>query len=729
MADTSLVFNLVARDRASSVVASMGEKIGAAAQGIGLSVGAAMGVGVATSINMDAANAKLANQLGLNEAEAARVGQVTGAVFADGFVATTDEAAIALRGVASSMVDVGSTSSSELQKLTTQAQVLADTFEFDVGQATQAAGTLMKAGMAADGTEAFDLITAAAQKLPAEMANEIPAMITEYSSFFSELGVTGPQMMGALTEAAKNPLFEIDKLGDAVKEFTLRIADTDAVKGPLKELGLDVGDIQRMVNTGQGTKAFDEIVVGLAGVKDQTDATRIAAALMGGPGEDAKTSLIGLGQAGGFAKIGLDDAAGATQGLVDRVEGSSSHTLQKFKNSALTTLADVAAGFINFGMANQGAVTPLLYGLGALAAIVMTVSVAQKLYATYTAIATVATNVLTSSTWRAIAGWTRMMTVGLMAYARIAGAAVVSAATTAGAWIGSALVSIGTWIAAVVRAGVTAAAQFLMMAARAVAWAVVMAAQWLIAMGPIGWVIAAVIGLVVLIVANWDRIKAVTAAVWNAVWGKVKSVASGMINSILGFVSRALSAWERFKAGAISKALGLVSWVRGLPGRISSAIGNLGSLLVNKGKAVVQGLWSGIRSMGGWLRGQLISFARNMVPGPIAKALGIASPSKVLADEVGRWIPPGIVEGAEAERAMLDREMASLVQVPGPTAAMAMGRQMAPAPPAGAATTAGGVTVLEIRSGGTKLDDLLVELLRRAVRTRGGTVQTVLGTR
>ncbi|WP_405548940.1 phage tail tape measure protein [Streptomyces globisporus] len=646
MADTSLVFNLVARDQASGVVERMGERMGTASATIGAGIGAALGVGVATSLSMEGANAKLANQLNLNKAEAARIGQVTGAVFADGFTATTDEAAIALRGVASSMVDVGNTSSAELQKLTTQAKVLSDTFEFDLTEATQAAGSLMKSGMAADGTEAFDLMTAAAQKLPAQMAAEIPAMVTEYSSFFQELGVTGPQMMGALTEAAKNPLFEIDKLGDAIKEFNLRIAETDAVKKPLKELGLDVNKIQALVNSGKGTQAFDQITIALSKVKNQTDATRLSAALMGGPGEDAKTSLIGLGKAGGFAAVGLKDAAGSTQDMVDRVENSSTHTLQKFKNSALTQLADVAAGFINFGVANQGAVVPLLYTLGTLAGIIMAVAVAQKIYATYSAIATVATNVMNSASYRAIAGWSRMMAVGLMAYLRIAGAAVVSAATTAAAWVGSALVSIGTWIAAVVRAGITAAVQFTMMAARAVAWAVVMAAQWLIAMGPIGWVIAAVIGLVVLIIANWDKIKHYTGVVFSWLWSKIKGTLITILSFVTGWVivKFFLNHWDRIKSGTVAKVGALIAFVRGMPGRILSALSSLNNLLYSKGVAVVQGLWRGIQSMGGWIKGQLMSFARSMIPGPIAKALGIASPSKVTTEQ-GKWIAKGLVVG------------------------------------------------------------------------------------
>lgn len=39
----------------------------------------------------------------------------------------------------------------------------------------------------------------------------------------------------------------------------------------------------------------------------------------------------------------------------------------------------------------------------------------------------------------------------------------------------------------------------------------------------------------------------------------------------------------------------------------------------------------------------------------------------------------------------------------------------------------GGRIVLEINSGGSRLDDLILEVLRRAVRVRGGNVQLVLG--
>lgn len=43
------------------------------------------------------------------------------------------------------------------------------------------------------------------------------------------------------------------------------------------------------------------------------------------------------------------------------------------------------------------------------------------------------------------------------------------------------------------------------------------------------------------------------------------------------------------------------------------------------------------------------------------------------------------------------------------------------------AARSGGATVIEVRSGGSRMDDLLVEILRRSIRTRGGDVQVVLG--
>lgn len=95
----------------------------------------------------------------------------------------------------------------------------------------------------------------------------------------------------------------------------------------------------------------------------------------------------------------------------------------------------------------------------------------------------------------------------------------------------------------------------------------------------------------------------------------------------------------------------------------------------------------------------------------------------------GRFAHGGIIGGAatggpRGGLTWVGEQGPELVRLPGGSTVIPAGqsRSMAEAAAAG-----GGPMVLEIRSGGSRLDDLLVEILRNAVRTRGGNVQLVLG--
>jgi phage-related protein len=81
-----------------------------------------------------------------------------------------------------------------------------------------------------------------------------------------------------------------------------------------------------------------------------------------------------------------------------------------------------------------------------------------------------------------------------------------------------------------------------------------------------------------------------------------------------------------------------------VPGQIKSVFSGAGSWLYGAGRNILKGLTSGMKGA----VGEAISAAKHaaqQVIGGLKSALGIASPSKVAADEVGRWIPPGITEG------------------------------------------------------------------------------------
>jgi hypothetical protein len=192
-------------------------------------------------------------------------------------------------------------------------------------------------------------------------------------------------------------------------------------------------------------------------------------------------------------------------------------------------------------------------------------------------------------------------------------------------------------LAATVTTAATTVASWAAMAAGAMARAVVMAAAWVVAMGPIGWVIAAVVGLVALIIANWDKVKGATIAVWKAVssfvvsaWNAISSSASAVWSRIVSAVTSActaaVGAIRSFVSGAISAIAGLallpvrvvgyfvqmvtggrvqgeqlVNMVRSIPSRIMSIFSGAGAWLVNAGRSIIQGLWNGISSMIGWV--------------------------------------------------------------------------------------------------------------------------------
>nr|DAI12354.1 MAG TPA: tail tape measure protein [Caudoviricetes sp.] len=89
------------------------------------------------------------------------------------------------------------------------------------------------------------------------------------------------------------------------------------------------------------------------------------------------------------------------------------------------------------------------------------------------------------------------------------------------------------------------------------------------------------------------------------------------------------------------------------------------------GLELVKGLFNGISNAAKWLYEKIKGWASSVV-GWIKDFFGIHSPSKVFADEVGKFIPPGITLGVEqamprAMRAMGD-ELAALTDIPLPGA-------------------------------------------------------------
>lgn len=85
--------------------------------------------------------------------------------------------------------------------------------------------------------------------------------------------------------------------------------------------------------------------------------------------------------------------------------------------------------------------------------------------------------------------------------------------------------------------------------------------------------------------------------------------------------------------------------------------------LFNIGKNLIQGLWNGISSVTDWILDQLGGFCDRVVDA-VKDWFGIASPSKVFKNEIGRWIPRGMAIGIEAETDKVSKAMDGLMEIP-----------------------------------------------------------------
>jgi tape measure domain-containing protein len=196
---------------------------------------------------------------------------------------------------------------------------------------------------------------------------------------------------------------------------------------------------------------------------------------------------------------------------------------------------------------------------------------------------------------------------------------------------------------------------------------------------PIALVVAAIVALIAIFVLLWNKCEWFRNF-WINLWDKIKQKVSDIFNGIKGVVNDFINFFSNFPYNMgvlIGKA---IVWFATLPTRIKEKftetknkttewIANMKSTIAQKvpeiidsiinffknlpenmkniGKNIVEGLWNGILNAKNWLLNKVKDFAKGIITG-IKDALGIHSPSKVMRDQVGQWIPKGIAIGIDA---------------------------------------------------------------------------------
>lgn len=202
----------------------------------------------------------------------------------------------------------------ELEATTTNAIMLQDTFEnLDVESSLKTATTLSKQ-FGIDTTEAFNLIGQGAQQ-GLDYSGELLDSANEYAVYFKTLGMSAEDMFNVFKSGKESGAFNLDKVGDAVKEFGIRIKDGS--KGTNEAMAMlfapdDIDDfVQALNDGGEKTKEFTALAKEMGGAEPAKDL--LAALQKGGTGaEKAYMSIVNQMSAGGDVLDGV--ATGAMKG-------------------------------------------------------------------------------------------------------------------------------------------------------------------------------------------------------------------------------------------------------------------------------------------------------------------------------------------------------------------------------------------------------------------------------
>lgn len=641
MADTSLVFNIIAKDKTRATF----DKMKGTAAVAGAAIGLALAAGAMQALEQSKVTGVLAAQLGATGPESAAIGKTAGQLYAQGFGEDMPAVANAMKSAAQQgLVDVskiGETASKEtIASLMTVSQVVGE----ESSRVSAAVSTMLRTGMAGSAEEAMDLLVRATQG-GVNKSEDLLDTVEEYSTLFRSLGLNGPQAMGLISQALQGGARNADQAADALKEFSIRAVDgSKTTAAGFKALGMDAETAQRAMARG-GDFANETLGITLdklRAIKDPVKQNTAGVQLFGTKWEDMREALLTMDVE--TAAKQMDGLKGATDKAGKAIGETAGAKLEKFKRAAQQALVDKLAAAIpyiekTFGWLsrNSGWVVPLATGLGVLAGVIYSIVLATKIW---TAVQTAFNIVM------------MMNPVGLIVLGIMLLIGVIVLIATKTTWfqdlwhaiwgkIGDPVKKVWAWIKD--------------------NWKLLLA----IITGPIGLA-------VYFITKHWTSIKNGASGVWKWITGK--------FNSLVGFF-------------------------KGLPKRVTSA---------------VSGMWNGLKSSFKSAVNWIISKWNNLSFGISGGSfLGVSYPGM----SIGTPDIPYLAKGGTATQggsAIVGERGPELLNLPA-------GARVTPLTPGQKWGGGGGRMVIEIRSGGSRLDDMLVEILRNAIKARGGNVQVVLG--
>jgi phage-related minor tail protein len=184
-------------------------------------------------------------------------------------------------------------SGQDLEDATRNGMIYADVFGEEIAESTKAADTMMR-NFGITSTEAYNLLAQGAQK-GLNKSGELLDTANEYSGYFAKLGFSANGMFDTFAAGLDAGAFNLDKVGDGIKEFGIRTKDgSKASLEAYKAIGLNGAKMTAEFAAGGKTaqEAFLETTKAIAAIKDPFIQNQASVQLFGTQAEDLEARVI-----------------------------------------------------------------------------------------------------------------------------------------------------------------------------------------------------------------------------------------------------------------------------------------------------------------------------------------------------------------------------------------------------------------------------------------------------
>ena len=179
----------------------------------------------------------------------------------------------------------------KIEEMTKNGIAMRDVFDMDLSETIRGVDALME-NMGLSSEEAFDLMAKGAQN-GLDKSGELADNISEYSQLWGQAGFSAQEMFVILDNGLESGAYNLDKVNDFVKEFTISLAD-GRIEENLESFSTDTQNLFNQWKIGKATAkdVFYSVINDLSNATNKQEALTLASTTWSALGEDNAMQVI-----------------------------------------------------------------------------------------------------------------------------------------------------------------------------------------------------------------------------------------------------------------------------------------------------------------------------------------------------------------------------------------------------------------------------------------------------